>query len=129
MALCSVADVRTYCSPVSVTDANIEDIIDIVSTEILLKADSTDETNKYLVQAGIHAAVAVTMKKARSNGELAAGISVEGYSQQNTGLIEEIKGHENDSEMFIQKYISKNTSASSWFGSGRMGYGTVNQEL
>jgi hypothetical protein len=129
MPLCSVDEVRTYCSPVSVTNIDILDIIYRVSVEILLKAGSTDETNSYLIQAGVHAAVAATMKKARSNGELADRVSVDGYSQQNTGLNEEIKGHETEAEFYIQKYIAESSTKSYAIVSGRMGFGTVNSNI
>lgn len=128
MVLCSVDDVRAYYSPVTLTDQDILSIITVVTREILAKADSADETDKYLELAGIHLSVATTMKRARSKGELASSISTPEYSQQNTGLIDEINTHESEAEVYIQKYITIANSAYS-IVSGRMGFGTVNSEL
>jgi hypothetical protein len=128
MALCSVADVQVFAKPVSVSDAEVTAVIALLSEEIAAKtggsASSTDTNLKF---ACIHLSVATVLKKARSNGELAAGVNSGGYSQQNTGLIGEINAHEMEAEKYILRYTS--ASGSYAFGTGRMGFGTVNTEL
>lgn len=127
MALCSIADVRAFASPVSVADADITAIIALVSDEVALKsggsASSTDTNLKF---AGIHASVAAVLKKARSNGELAARIKNGNAEAQNT-IDSDIQKHEDEALYYIRKYKSSSSSFS--IASGRVGYGTVNAVL
>ena len=129
MALCSIADVRAFASPASVSDADITAIIALVSDEIAAKsggsASSTDTNLKF---AGIHASVAAVLKKARSNGELAASVDTGNYKQSNTGLISEIKEHEDAADVYIRKYLYVSMSSFA-IPYGRVGRGTVNAEL
>lgn len=103
MALCTVDDVRAHVNPEKISDADITDIISVVSTEILTRAGSTDETNAYLIQAGIHAAAAITLKKARAIGELTSNKTPE-FEISFTGIIEEIKQHEAERDNYIKMY-------------------------
>ena len=126
MALCSVADVRVYFSPSELSDADISAIIDVVSEEIAAKTGasaSSQDTN--LKMAAIHGAAAVTLKRARSNGELASSVQTPEYQQQNTGIIEEIRSHEKDRDMFIQRY----QAATYGILYSRVGVGTIDAEL
>ncbi len=128
MALCTVADIQAFVKPASVVDTDITAIISLISDEIAAKSGgSSSSTDVNLKFAAIHAGVAAVLKKARSNGELAAGVDTGTYKQQNTGLIDEINTHETEAERYIKKYIASAGSYS--FGSGRMGFGTTNAEL
>ncbi len=129
MVLCSVEDVRAYANPASVSDVDITAIIQRVSTDVMTKAEATDESNAFLIQAGIHGSVAVTLKKARSNGELAASVETPEYKQQNTGLIDEINSHEKEMADYIQKYRDSIRYKNFAIPYARVGIGTVNAEL
>ena len=129
MVLCSVEDVWAYTKPVSVSEADITSIIQRVSTEVMTGAEATDESNAFLIQAGIHGSVAATIKKARSNGELAASVETPEYKQQNTGLIDEINSHEKKMDGYIQRYRDSVRAANFSIPYARAGIGTVNAEL
>jgi len=129
MVLCSVEDVQAYAKPESVSDADITAIIQRVSTDVMTKAEATDETNAFLVQAGIHGSVAATLKKARSNGELAASVETPEYKQQNTGIIDEINSHEKEMAGYIQRYRDAERYKNFAIPYARAGIGTVNAEL
>jgi hypothetical protein len=103
MVICSVADVRVHADPEQISDADITSIIAGVSTEILTRAGSTDDTNAYLKLAAIHAAAAITLKRARAAGELTSNKTPE-YEVSFTGIIEEIKNHEEQRENFLSLY-------------------------
>jgi hypothetical protein len=115
MSLCSVDDVRVHVDPKKITDIEIANIILRSSREVLTKAGSTDETNSYLIEAGVHAAAAMTLKLARSRGELAASVKTPNYEQNNSGIDDEIKQHEKDRDEFIVSY--KNSVFGSVFSS------------
>lgn len=61
----------------------------------------------------------------RNTGEAAANIK-QGNSQQQNTIDADIQFYDKKSEFYIQKYI---TTSSFGIVSGRMGYGTVNDEL
>jgi hypothetical protein len=103
MALCSVEDVRAHANPVKISDADITSIISVVTTEILTKANTTLETDPYLIQAAIHAAAAITLKRARAIGELSSNKTPE-FEISFTGIIEEIKQHEAERDNYIKMY-------------------------
>jgi len=104
MALCSVDDVRVHVNPEKISDLEIYAIITGVTDEILTKAGSTDETNVYLIQAGIHAAAAITLKRARAIGELTSNKTPE-YEISYTGIIEEIKQHEAERDEYLRLFM------------------------
>jgi hypothetical protein len=124
MALCSIADVRVHTDPTSISEFEIATIIQKATTEVLTKACSTDETNKYLIQAGIHAAAAITLKRARSAGELASSVKTPESEISTTGIIEEIKQHEEERDNYIRLY--QNSVYSPVFASPtfNVGFGT-----
>lgn len=129
MVLCSVADVRAYANPISVSDSDVTAIIQRVSVDVMTKAEATDESNAFLIQAVIHGSAAVTLKKARSNGELAASVETPEYKQQNAGLIDEINSHEKEMADYIQMYQNSVRYANFAIPYARVGIGTVNAEL
>lgn len=104
MVLCSPTDVRVYANPSQISDAEITSIIAGVTTGILTKAGTTDDTDPYLIQAGIHAAAAVVLKQARAKGELASSVETPESKISITGIIEEIKQHEEERDSFINLY-------------------------
>jgi hypothetical protein len=128
MALCSVADVRAVIYTKTLTDADITAIISSVSDDVLGMAESTDETNTYLIIAGKNAAYAATLRRMKSTGELAASIKF-GNSQQNNSPDSDIKAYEAKSIEFIEKYKDSIRIANFSLPCGRVGYGTVNAEL
>jgi len=103
MAMCTYADVRVYIDPDQISDADITSIIAASTTAILTKAGSTDQTNAYLIQAVIHDAVAITIKRARAIGELSTNKTPE-YEVSFTGIIEEIKQHEAERDEYLRLY-------------------------
>lgn len=109
MALCSVADVRAHADPNKISDADITSIISVVTTEILIKANTTDETHPYLKIAAIHAAAAITLKRARAIGELSSNKTPE-FEISFTGVIEEIKQHEELRDEYLKSYAAANPS-------------------
>jgi hypothetical protein len=109
-----------------VSDADITAIIQRVSTDVMTKARATDESNAFLVQAGIHGSVAATIKKARTNGELAASVETPEYKQANTGLIDEINSHEKEMAEYIQMYRDSVRYENYAIPYARVGIGTVN---
>lgn len=127
MALCSVADIKAHVTPSSLTDAEITAIIASASEEVALTSGgSASSTNANLKIAGIHASVAQVLRRMQTNGELAASVRAGNYQQQNS--IEQLIGmHELKAEKFVQVY--KVSSISLTLSSGRMGIGTVNNEL
>jgi len=129
MVLCSVADVHAYADPASVSDADVTAIIQAVSTEVLTKAEATDESNAFLIQAGIHGSVAAVLKKARSNGELASSVKTPEYEQQNNGINDEINTHEKEMNDYIQRYQASVRYADYSILYSRVGIGTVNADL
>jgi hypothetical protein len=126
VVLCSVSDIRVYVNPRSISDLEISNIISRVKTEVHRKAKTTDESNSDITEAIIHGAVAVTLKKARSNGELAGSVESPESKISNTGIIEEIKTHEEDRDYYIQQYKDSVRYTNFIIPSGRMGYKTVN---
>ena len=110
------------------SDSDINAIIQSVSREVLTIAEATDESNAFLILAGIHGSVAATMKKARSNGELAATVKTPEYEQQNTGLIDEINSHEKKMDECIQRYQNSILSMNYAVLYARAGMGTVNAD-
>jgi hypothetical protein len=128
VVLCSIDDVRAYINPVSVDALEISHIIQAVTKDVLAKAGTANDSNSYLVQAGIHGSVAATIKLARSKGELAGSVETPESKISNTGLIEEIKQHENDRDEYIQLYINSIRYANFAIPTGRIGYKTVNGE-
>jgi hypothetical protein len=129
MVLCSVEDVRAYVNPKSVSDADINAIIQRVSTEVMTKAEATDESNAFLIQAGIHGAAAVTLDQAIINGELAASVETPEYKQQNPGFIDMVNSHKKEMANYIQMYRDSIRAANFAIPYARVGIGTVNAEL
>lgn len=102
--MCTPTDVRVYVNPGSLTDSEIASIIAGVSADVLTKSGSTDETNANLIQAVRHGAAAITLKRARAKGELASSVKTPESEISITGIIEEIKQHEEECAGFIQSY-------------------------
>ncbi len=123
MALCSVAEVRAKIYT-KMTDYDIEDIIDDVSSEVLGLAGTIDETNSTIRLAGKNAACAATLRKMKTTGEAAANIK-HGNSQQQNTIDADIAFYDQKSELFLNKFRTSPFS----IVAGRMGYGTVNNEL
>lgn len=109
MALCSVDDVRAHVNPEKITNEDITGIITVVTTEILTKANTSDDTNPYLIQAAIHAAAAITLKRARAIGELSSNNTPE-YQISFTGIIDEIRQHEQARDEYLRLYGQSNPS-------------------
>lgn len=128
MALCSVADVRAAIYTKTLTDADITAIISSVSDDVLGMAESTDETNAYLIIAGKNAAYAATLRRMKSTGEQAASRKF-GNDQENNAPDSDIKAYESKSLEFIEKYKDSIRIANFSLPCGRVGYGTVNAEL
>ncbi|MDD4521689.1 MAG: hypothetical protein PHW84_01890 [Methanosarcina sp.] len=125
MVLCSVTDVRSRIFT-KLADADILDIIQDVSEEVLGLAESTDESNVYLILAGKNAAYAATLRRMRTTGEMAAS-KRQGNAQESNTIDTDIKYYDSEKERYIQKYKDANTDFS--IPSGRMGYGVVDNEL
>lgn len=104
--MCSVDDVRVHANPKFITDLEILSIISSAETNVLTKTGSTDTTNTYLIQAVIHAAAAITLKRARAKGELASNVETPESKISITGIIEEIKQHEEERDSFIKLYLN-----------------------
>lgn len=130
MVLCSVADVRVHANPVSISSLEITGIIASVTAEVMLKSGATDASIPSIYQAIIHGAAAITLKRARAAGELASSVETPESKIQNTDINNEITKHEEERDSFIQMYMTYLMSFSSYsIPSGRMGFGTVNQEF
>lgn len=104
MVMCSPADIRVYANPASLTDTEIASIVAGVTSDVLTKAGSTDETDTNLIQAVKHGSAAITLKRARAKGELASSVKTPESEISITGIIEEIKQHEEECAGFIQAY-------------------------
>lgn len=128
MVLCSVADVRAIVYTKTLLDADITSIIASVSADVLGLAESTDESNAYLVIAGKNAAYAATLRKMKTTGELAASKKF-GNSQQNNAPDSDIKYYESQKEFYIQKYKDSVQFTNFSLSVGRIGLGTMNAEL
>lgn len=128
MVLCSVADVKSRIYTSTLSDNDILGIITDVTEEVLGLAESTDENNTFLIRAGKNAAYAATLRRMRTTGEMAANKKSGNAQEQNT-IDQDIANYEAKSEMFIQKYKNSITYSDFSIPSGRMGYGTVNNEL
>lgn len=124
MVLCSVDDVRSRIYTSTLSDMDILNIITDVTIEVLDLADSTDESNSYLQLAGKYASYAATLRKMRTTGEMAAN-KKSGNSQEQNTIDQDISTYESKSAAYIKKYID----STYFIVSGRMGYGTVNDEL
>ena len=123
MALCSVADVRAKIYT-EMTDADIEDIIEEVSSEVLTLAGTTVESNSSIILAGKYAAYAATLRRMRTTGEAAASVK-HGSSQQQNTIDADISFYDKKSNFFIEKFRTSSFS----IVAGRMGFGSVNSEL
>lgn len=110
MVLCVAADVRVHVNPSSILDADITTIISKISTEILTKAGSIDETNPYLIQACIHAVAAIVLKRARASGEYASSVETPDSKISIDGINDEIKQHEEERDYYISQYRTYSTS-------------------
>lgn len=124
LALCSADDIRARIYT-RLTDSDLENIIDDVSDEILGRTGATDETDINIVLAGKALARAATLKRMRTTGELAAS-KKQGNAQEQNTIDQDIKDYEASTEYYIQRYFSTPLLG---IPSGRMGYGTVNNEL
>jgi hypothetical protein len=129
MALCSVADVRAYANPESVSDEVITGIIQRISIDVLTKAESTDESNNFLIQAVIHGSAALTLNHAITNGELAASVETPEYKQSNTGLIGRVNAHNKEMADYIQRYRDSIRYKNYALLYARVGLGTIDAEL
>lgn len=123
MVLCSVDYIRAHISTI-LTDDEIHSIITEVSNDVLDRAGTTSETDKNIILAGKNAALAATLRKMKTSGELAARVKQGNYEQQNT-IDHDIQAYEQEAEKYIQRV--KCTSVS--IPHGRIGYGTVNATL
>lgn len=128
MVLCSVADVKSRIYTSTLSDDDILDIITDVSIEVLGLAESTDETNTFLILAGKNASCAATLRRMRTTGEMAAN-KKRGNSQEQNTIDQDIKDYEAKAESLIQKYKDSIKYYNFTIPSGRMGYGTVDNEL
>jgi len=126
VALCTVADVRIHANPASVSDLEITGIIASVTTGVLTKSGAINASIPSIYQAIVHGAAAVTLKRARVNGELASSVETPESKIQNPDIKEEIKYHEEESNFYLQIYRMSSFSSSGFSPSGRMGYKTVN---
>jgi len=123
MVLCSVADVRTRVFT-KLSDADIGNIIDAAYDIVLGLTGATDDSNADVNLAIRGKACALTLRKMRTNGELPAS-KKQGNAQEQNTIDQDIQDYEAEAKSFIQKY----TGSSFSIPSGRMGYGTVNNEL
>lgn len=128
MALCSVADVKARIYTSTLSDEDILDIITETSAEVLGLAESTDESNTFLILAGKNSACAATLRRMRTTGEMAANKKSGNAQEQNT-IDQDIKDYEVKAATLIQKFKDSITYSDFLIPSGRMGYGTVNNEL
>jgi hypothetical protein len=104
MAMCSTDDIKVHVNPECIADLEIDLIIESAEKYVLRKAKSSDTTNADLIEAVIHQSAAMTIKKARAKGELASSVETPESKISITGIIEEIKQHEEDRDYFISSY-------------------------
>lgn len=123
MVLCSVDYIRAHISTI-LTDDEILSIITEVSTDVLDRAGTTSETDKNIILAGKNAALAATLRKMKTSGELAARVKQGNYEQQNT-IDQDIQAYEQEAEKYIQRVRYADIS----IPFGRVGYGVVNATL
>lgn len=123
MALCSVTELRACYSPKTLSNDDLEGIINQKSVEIARRArGSPNSTNSDLNQACINASAAQAMRKARANGELAGRVKIGNDELQNTNIEADIQAYEEKAEWFIQMYLY---SGGITLPYGRVGYDTV----
>lgn len=125
LVLCSVAEVKAFVTPATVTDAEITSIISHASNEIALAtgASSDASSNTALNLSAIHLSVAYVMGKMKMTGELAQQYVLKGHSQSNN-IEADILYHKNKS----LEYISKYGTSTFKILYGRVGPRTVNSE-
>jgi len=128
MVLCSVADVKARIYTSTLSDEDILDIITEASAEVLGLAESTDESNTFLILAGKNSACAATLRRMRTTGEMAASKKRGNAQEQNT-IDQDIKDYDAKAESLIQKYKDSVKYSNFSIPSGRMGFGTVDNEL
>ena len=128
MALCSVADVKARIYTSTLSDEDILDIITETSAEVLGLAESTDESNTCLILAGKNSACAATLRRMRTTGEMAASKKRGNAQEQNT-IDQDIKDYDAKAESLIQKYKDSVKYSNFSIPAGRMGFGTVDNEL
>ena len=128
MALCSVADVKARIYTSTLSDEDVLDIITETSAEVLGLAESTDESNTFLILAGKNSACAATLRRMRTTGEMAASKKRGNAQEQNT-IDQDIKDYDAKAESLIQKYKDSVKYSNFSIPVGRMGFGTVDNEL
>lgn len=125
MVLCTVDELKVHVSPESLTDADLLAIVTEASSEIAIASGGSEGlTGSPLNKACLHEAAAVTLRKMRSNGELAASVKFGNQEQKNT-IDADITDHEAKVTKFLKQYKYSSGAAVPF---GRSGPGTVNAE-
>lgn len=103
MALCTVDYVKNQISTGSLSDADISDLIDDVTSDILAQCGTTLGTNPLVILAGKNAILAATLRKLKTTGELAASVSTANAQRQNT-TDKDIDFYQKKAESYIKQY-------------------------
>jgi len=112
MSMCSPDDVRIHSNPSCITDLEISTIITSSENYIKRKAKSTDSTNADLIEAVIHHAAAIVLKRAHLKGEYANSIETPG-SKITFDVNKQIQIQESERDYFLAQYSVSNPSYSS----------------
>lgn len=124
MPFCIRDDVKVYVAPKTISDEEIDAIIQQSSDVIVLTTGcASDSTDTRIRQACIHLSVAQLLRKMKFSGELAAQIKM-GSESQNNNIDTEIQYHSAASAEFMRKY----TGIRSGIPYGRVGIRTINSE-
>jgi hypothetical protein len=124
MVFATVQEVRAIIYTSTLTDEDIQDLINEVSKEILDRAKTTDESDELLKVAGKNAIYAAVKRKMKDTGELAARVKHGNGEQQNTPD-QDIQAYEDKSSLYLRKYFFSFNARLY----GRAGRGTVNNRI
>ena len=124
MAYCTLADVKAFVKSKTVSDDDIENIIDAKTAYISARtgASLTAPNNSLLFSACVNASVGAVIRKMKITGEMAASRKM-GNFQQNNQIDPDIQAYEAEAERFIKMYRFKNGGLTVF---SRAGPGTVN---
>jgi len=128
LSICSVEDIRTVINTYTLSDDDLQSILDLAHQEVFSKAGSTDENNPDLQLAIRYTACAYTLKKMRTTGELAASVKLGNDTRQNSPD-KDIQTYEDNASYHIRKFLNAAQYENFSGIFGRTGYGTVNNTI
>lgn len=128
MTVCTVADVKAVINTYTLSDEEIQSVINSAHQDIYDKTGSTDESKPDMKLAIRFTAYAYTLRKMKTTGELAASVKIGNDTRQNSPD-KDIQTYEEYANYHVRKFLDAAQYDNFDGIFGRSGYGTVNNTL